>query len=106
MTNREDFTHFIVESDSKLLIDMVTRSCKLNKHTSILVRHIQDLALLHGNIAFKHTCREGSRCADWLPNFSFNQNSYNVRILESPLKSFKISFLMTYPKLECREMFK
>jgi len=46
MENREGFTHLIVESDSKLLIDMVTWSCKLNGHTPILVRRIQDLAIL------------------------------------------------------------
>jgi len=30
MENKERFTHLIVESDSKLLINMVTRSYKLN----------------------------------------------------------------------------
>jgi len=58
MANREGFTPLRVESDSKLLINIVTRSCKLDKHTPILVCHIQDLAMLHGNIAFKHTLRE------------------------------------------------
>jgi len=51
VANREGFTPLIVESDSKLLINIVTRSCKLNKHTPILVHRIQDLTILHGNIA-------------------------------------------------------
>lgn len=46
----EDFTHLIVESDSKFLIDMITRSYKFNAHIPILIRHIHDLAILHGNI--------------------------------------------------------
>lgn len=46
----EDFTHLIVESDSKFLIDIITRSYKFNAHTPISIRHIHDLAILHGNI--------------------------------------------------------
>lgn len=61
MVNREGFTHLIVESDSKLLIDMVTRNCKLNIHTPILVYRIHDLAILHDNIAFKHTRCNGKK---------------------------------------------
>lgn len=40
------YTNLIVESDSKVLIDMVTGSCKLNGKTLILVCHIQDLSKL------------------------------------------------------------
>lgn len=84
MTNRKDFTHFIVESDSELLIDMVIGVVSLID-TPILVRRIQDLAILHENIVTKHTCRARNKCVEWLTNFSFNQSSYNVRILKSPL---------------------
>jgi len=52
--NGQGFTHLIVETDSKILIDMVEESCKLNIHTPILIHHIQDLAILHVNIGFKH----------------------------------------------------
>jgi ribonuclease HI len=42
MARRQGFTQLIVESDSKLLIDMVSRSCKLNGNTPILGRRIRD----------------------------------------------------------------
>ncbi|CAJ2649539.1 unnamed protein product [Trifolium pratense] len=84
MARRQGYTHLIVESDSKLLIDMVTGRCKLNGKTPILVNRIQDLSNLQWHVMFKHTCREGNRCADWLASFSLNQSSYDVRILEDP----------------------
>ncbi|GAU10638.1 hypothetical protein TSUD_421140, partial [Trifolium subterraneum] len=84
MARRQGFTHIIVESDSKLLIDMVTGSCKLNGKTPILVRRIRDFANLQWHITFKHTWREGNRCADWLANFSLSQSSFDVRNLETP----------------------
>ena len=82
---------------------MVTRSCKLNAHTPILIHRIQDLAILNGNVTFKHTQRGRNMCVDWLTNFNFNQTSYDVRILKTLLRSSKIFFLMTYPKLICQE---
>ncbi|CAJ2667736.1 unnamed protein product [Trifolium pratense] len=84
MARRQGYTHLIVESDSKLLIDMVTGRCKLNGKTPILVNRIQDLSNLQWHVMFKHTWREGNRCADWLASFSLNQSSYDVRILEDP----------------------
>jgi ribonuclease HI len=76
MARRQGFTHLLVESDSKLLIDMVTESCKLNGNTHILVRRIRNFANLHRRVAFKHTWREGNRCADWLANYSLSQSSF------------------------------
>ncbi|CAJ2657953.1 unnamed protein product [Trifolium pratense] len=84
MARRQGYTHLIVESDSKLLIDMVTGRCKLNGKAPILVNRIQDLSNLQWHVMFKHTWREGNRCADWLASFSLNQSSYDVRILEDP----------------------
>jgi len=34
--NREGFTHLIIEGDFKLLIDIVTKSCKLNRNIPYL----------------------------------------------------------------------
>jgi len=104
MENSEGFTHLIVESDSKLLIDMVIGSCKLNRHTPILVHCIQDLAILYDNIGFKHTWHGENRCADWLTHFRFNQSSYDVRILESPPRKLQNLLLMTCPELTCQRM--
>jgi ribonuclease HI len=84
MARRQGYTHLIVESDSKLLIDMVTGRCKLNGNSPILVKRIQDLSNLQWHVIFQHTWREGNRCADWLASFSLNQSSYDVRILENP----------------------
>ncbi|CAJ2630361.1 unnamed protein product [Trifolium pratense] len=84
MARRQGYTHLVVESDSKLLIDMVTGRCKLNGKAPILVNRIQDLSNLQWHVMFKHTWREGNRCADWLASFSLNQSSYDVRILEDP----------------------
>jgi hypothetical protein len=84
MARRQGFNHLIVESDSKLLIDMATRSCKLNGNTPILIRRIRDFANLQWHVAFKHTWREGYRCADWLANYSLSQSSFDVRDLETP----------------------
>jgi len=84
---------------------MVTGSCKLNRSdTPILVHRIQDLAILHDNIAFKLTWHGENRCVDWLTNFRFNQSSYDVRILESPPKKLQNILLMTCPELTCLRM--
>jgi hypothetical protein len=40
------FFHIIVESDFKLLIDMVTQSCKFNGHIPTLIWQRRDLANL------------------------------------------------------------
>ncbi|CAJ2651677.1 unnamed protein product [Trifolium pratense] len=59
---------------------MVTGRCKLNGKTPILVNRIQDLSNLQWHVMFKHTWREGNRCADWLASFSLNQSSYDMKM--------------------------
>ncbi|MCH81808.1 ribonuclease H protein [Trifolium medium] len=46
LAKSKGFTRLVVESDTKLLVDMVTGSCKLNRKTSILIRRIRDLTNL------------------------------------------------------------
>jgi ribonuclease HI len=42
LARRQGITQLIVESDSKLLIDMVTGRCNLNGAAPILIRRIQE----------------------------------------------------------------
>ncbi|PNY17513.1 hypothetical protein L195_g014258 [Trifolium pratense] len=59
-------THLIVESDSKLLIDMVTRRWNLNGITLILIWRIQELINM-----------------DWLVNHIHIQDSFDFITLET-----------------------
>jgi ribonuclease HI len=57
LARRKGVTHLIVESDSKILIDMVTGRCKLNGATPILLRRIQELISMDWQTQFSHTWR-------------------------------------------------
>ncbi|GAU31501.1 hypothetical protein TSUD_332760 [Trifolium subterraneum] len=39
---RDGLSHLIVESDSKVLINMVTNNCNIKGHTPLLIRRIQE----------------------------------------------------------------
>lgn len=84
MAWREHIPQLIVESDSKILIDMVTENCKFSGSVPILVQRIRKLLVLDWQVRFRHTWREGNRCADWLANFSFSLDSFNCIIMENP----------------------
>jgi ribonuclease HI len=84
MAWREGISHLIVESDSKVLIDMVTNNCKINGTIPSLVQRIQEILRREWHTQVIHTWREGNRCADWLANFSLSLNSWNLVALESP----------------------
>ncbi|CAJ2671793.1 unnamed protein product [Trifolium pratense] len=43
---------------------MVTKNCKINGATPVLIRRIRDLINLSWHIQVNHTLREGNRCAD------------------------------------------
>jgi ribonuclease HI len=73
-----------VESDSKVLIDMVTKKKNFNGNIPTLVRRIRQLLQLNWQVHLSHTWREGNRSADWLANFSYTLSSFNVHFLESP----------------------
>ncbi|CAJ2642253.1 unnamed protein product [Trifolium pratense] len=84
LARRKGITHLIVESDSKLLIDMVTGRCNLNGATPIMIRRIQELINMNWQTQFQHTWREGNRSADWLANHSLMQDSFDFITLETP----------------------
>jgi ribonuclease HI len=73
-----------VESDSKVLIDMVTKKKNFNGNIPTLVRRIRQLLQLNWQVHLSHTWREGNRSADWLANFSYTLSSFDVHFLESP----------------------
>ncbi|WJX23235.1 hypothetical protein P8452_12461 [Trifolium repens] len=78
------FSHLIVESDSKLLVDMVTNNCKINGATPVLIRRIRDLINLPWHVQINHTLREGNRCADWLASYSLTKDSFVSIVVEVP----------------------
>ncbi|KAK2446639.1 SKP1 protein [Trifolium repens] len=82
---RQGFHHLQVESDSKSLVDMITGKVKFNGNPPTLVRRIGELIKLnYWQVQFNHTCREGNISADWMTNFSFSLNSFNIHVMETP----------------------
>jgi ribonuclease HI len=81
---RQGFHHLQVESDSKSLVDMITGKVKFNGNPPTLVRRIGELIKLNWQVQFNHTCREGNISADWMANFSFSLNSFNIHVMETP----------------------
>ncbi|WJX61000.1 hypothetical protein P8452_46145 [Trifolium repens] len=82
-------THLQVESDSKVLVDMVTGNCKVNGRIPTLIRRIRDLKTLDWQVQINHTWREGNRSADWLANFSLTLDSFDLYIFETPPRELR-----------------
>ncbi|PNX96857.1 receptor-like kinase [Trifolium pratense] len=89
LARRQGISHLQVESDSKVLVDMVTEKCNVNGNISTLIKRIHDLKNMNWHVYFNHTWREENRSADWLANFSLTLNSYELRVLETPLRELK-----------------
>ncbi|GAU25598.1 hypothetical protein TSUD_260320 [Trifolium subterraneum] len=87
---RQSFHHLQVESDSKTLVDMITGKVKINGNPPTLVRRIQELLKLNWQVHFNHTWREGNRSVDWLANFSFSLDSFNIHVMENPPSEISI----------------
>jgi ribonuclease HI len=84
MAWREHYSHLIVESDSKILIDMISDNFKFNGNIPVLVHRIRKLLKMSWNVQLNHTWREGNRSADWLANLSISTDHFNFLVLESP----------------------
>jgi hypothetical protein len=78
------YDQLIVESDSKILIDIVTNNYKFSGVVPTLVQRIQNLLALDWRVQFRHTWREGNRCVDWLANFSLSLDSFVCARMETP----------------------
>jgi ribonuclease HI len=84
MAWRDHIPQLIVESDSKLLIDMITYKCNLGGTIPILMKRIHNLLSLDWQVQVVHTLPEGNRSADWLANYSLSSYSYRCSVVESP----------------------
>jgi hypothetical protein len=73
LTWRLVVTHLYMESDSKLLINMVIGRCNLSGATSILIRWIHKLISPDWHTRFQHTWREDNSSADWLARYSMQK---------------------------------
>jgi ribonuclease HI len=89
LARRQGITHLQVESDSKVLVDMVTGNCKVNGRIPTLIRRIRDLKTLDWQVQINHTWREGNRSADWLANFSLTLDSFDLHIVETPPRELR-----------------
>ena len=61
---RDGISQLCVESESKLLIDMITNNCKMNGTTPVLIRRIQNILNRNWWIQVHHTLREGNKSVD------------------------------------------
>ncbi|GAU30112.1 hypothetical protein TSUD_295930 [Trifolium subterraneum] len=64
LARREGIMHLHVESDSKFLIDMVTKKINFKGNMPTLVRRIKQLLDLDWQVQLSHTWHEGNRNAD------------------------------------------
>jgi hypothetical protein len=76
------FSHLIVKSDSKLLVDMITNNCKINGATLVLLPRIN----LIWHVQINHTLRECNKCANWLTSHCLTNDSFLSIVLEVPPK--------------------
>jgi len=60
MARRQGITHLQVESDSSLLVDMVTGKCNINGNVPTLIQRIRDLKNMSWHVHINHTWREGT----------------------------------------------
>jgi len=84
MARRRGITHFQVESDSSLLVDMVTGKCNINGNVPTLIRHIRDLKNKSWHVHINHTWCEGNISADWLANFNLSLDTFDLHMIEIP----------------------
>jgi hypothetical protein len=61
----------------------VTWNCKANENIPTLIRGIHDLKNMN-----RHTWREGDKWTDWLTNFSFNLNAFDLHVMETLFKKY------------------
>ncbi|GAU24728.1 hypothetical protein TSUD_355570 [Trifolium subterraneum] len=64
LARRVGIMHLHVESDSKVLIDMVTKKINSKGNLPTLVHHIRQLLDLNWQVQLSHTWREGNRSVD------------------------------------------
>ncbi|GAU44764.1 hypothetical protein TSUD_246570 [Trifolium subterraneum] len=83
LARRQGITHLQVESDSKMLVDMVTGNCNVNENIPTLIKCIRSLKNMNWHVQFNHKWREGNRSVDWLANFDLTLSSFDLQVLGS-----------------------
>lgn len=74
-----------METDSKILVNMIIENCKFSVTAPILIRCIQKLLSLSWVVKITHIWCEGS--ADWLANFNISIDFYILETLPNELQS-------------------
>jgi len=92
MARRQGITRLQVESDSNILVDMVTGKCNINGNVPTLIRRIRDLKNMSWQVQINHIWREGNRSVDWLANFSLSLDSFDLHVIETPPR--KLQYLL------------
>jgi hypothetical protein len=85
---RQGFHHLQVKNNSKTLVYMTTWNARINGKPITLVRCIHELLELNWHVQVKHTWQEENRSVDWLTNFSFSLNSFQIHVMETPSNGF------------------
>jgi hypothetical protein len=102
---RQCFHQLQVKSDSKIQVDMITWKVKINGNPPTLVHCIQGFLKLNWQMHFNHTWREGNRSVDWLANFSFSLDSFNIYVIETPSrKTLSLPFDVIYGTFKRRNI--
>jgi hypothetical protein len=88
-----------------LLVDMVTENCNINGNVPTLIKHIRNLKNMNWQVEINHTGREGNRSTDWLTNFSFTLNSFDLYFIETPPKDLRSLLFEDMYGLACLRVF-
>jgi len=83
MARRQGIAHLQVESDSKVLVDMIIGKCNINGNVPTLIRRIRDLKNMSWQVQINHIWREANRLVDWLAKFSLSLDSFDLHVIET-----------------------
>jgi len=83
MARRQGIAHLQVESDSKVLVDMIIGKCNINGNVPTLIRRIRDLKNMSWQVQINHIWREANRLVDWVANFSLSLDSFDLHVIET-----------------------
>jgi hypothetical protein len=78
LARRQGVALLHVDSDSMVLVDMVTRNCNINRNIPTLIKRIRDLKNMNFQVEINHAWRERNRSTNWLANFSLTLNSFHL----------------------------
>ena len=82
LPHRHGITHLRVKNDSKVLVDVITKNCNINRSVPTLIWHTSLKTWID---KYKLTIldRKGNKAADWLTNFILTLNAFNLHTIET-----------------------